>query len=84
MKAFDLALCSAFTPVMLYEQSFRLIVTADASPGDFWLTLLTRLNWISEIFVGCAVEKGRAQYLDHAKRVNQSARLEKLCSEKGN
>lgn len=82
VKAFDLTPFSAFTCVKLNEQSFGLIMTADASPKDLWLTLLIKLNRISETFVACAVEKGCPWYLDHAKRVRPSARLEKTLSEK--
>lgn len=41
VKAFDLTPFSAFTRVKPNEQSFGLIVTADALPGDTWLTGLT-------------------------------------------
>lgn len=54
VKTFDL-LFSAFTHVKPNEQSFVLIMATDA--GDFWLTQLIRLNRISKIFAGCALEK---------------------------
>lgn len=57
MKGFDLTPFSAFTQVTPGEQSFGLIMTADASPKDTWLALLIRLNRISEIFMAWLLKK---------------------------
>lgn len=57
-------------------------MTAGVLPGDSWLTLLIRLNKVSEIFVGCAVENVCTWYLDHAQRVSQYLRALKRHSEK--
>lgn len=63
VKAFALTPSSAFNRVKLNEQNFGLIMAADAS-GDSWLTSLTRLDRISEIDAGCAVEIGCPLYLE--------------------
>lgn len=69
----------------LNEQSFGLIMAADASPGDSWLTSLIRLNRISEIDAGCAVEIGCPLYFELSfGMLRELVNLQGLKSEKAN
>ena len=78
VKVFDLTPFSAFTCVKPNEQSLGLIMTIDAFPRESWLSLLIRLNRISEIFAGCAVEKGCPQYLDLSYNIREPVNLQGL------
>lgn len=88
------ASCEKQQSESLWLNTLQCIYSCEAEWTEFWpyrdcwcftrRLLAHRINRISEIFVGCAVKKGCPRYLDHAKTVSQSARLEKTYSEKAN
>lgn len=63
VNSFALTPFNALTRVKLNEQNFGLIMAADPS-RDSWLTSLIRLDRISGIDAGCAVEIGCPLYLE--------------------